>query len=150
MKLFLLFALFLLGIGFGQTLVGEGDRLIYEKDKVIYEGNVKLSRGEGTLTADRVILYLDENRKAKLAEAEGNVRYVEGKRRAFADKMVYDFQRDIITLIGRARVEEGPNFVEGDRIVYYRREDRAEAVGKRVRSFYVEEKNEKVRPDKKP
>lgn len=150
MRLFLLFILVLLSVCFGQPLVGEADKLTYEKDKVIYQGNVKLSRGDGTLTAERVIIYLDENRKAKLAEAEGNVRYVEGKRRAFADKMIYDFQKDIITLIGRARVEEGQNFVEGERIVYYRKEDRAEAVGKRVRTFYVEEKDEKVRPDKKP
>jgi lipopolysaccharide export system protein LptA len=42
-------------------------------------------------------------------------------------------------------VEEGPNFVEADEIVYYRKEERAIAISKnrKVRSFYVEEKEKK-------
>lgn len=128
-----------------QPIVGEADRLNYEKDRIIYTGNVRLSRGNAILKADRVVIYLDENKKAKHAEAEGNVRYEEGNRRAFADRMHYDFVRDIITLTGKARVEDGQNFVEAEEIVYYRKEDRAVAVSKksRVRTFYVEEKNEK-------
>ncbi|MEN3028134.1 MAG: lipopolysaccharide transport periplasmic protein LptA [Aquificaceae bacterium] len=135
-----------------QPLLGEADSLTYEKNRIIYTGNVRLTRGNALLTARKVVIHLDEKRKAKLAEAEGDVRYVEGNRRGFADKMVYDLKEEIITLRGNARVEEGPNFVEGDEIVYYRREDRAVATGKksRVRTFYVEEKDEKSRPDGKP
>lgn len=149
----MIFLLILLTFSFAlsQPLVGEADNLTYERDKVIYTGNVKITRGNAILTADRVTIYLDENRRAKLAEAEGRVNYREEKRRASASRMIYDFQKDIITLQGMARVEEGPNFVEADEIVYYRKEDRAVAVskGSRVRTFYLEEKDEKVGPDKK-
>ena len=148
----MLFLVLLSSFALAQPIVGEGDVLTYEKDKITYTGNVKLTRGNAILSADKVIIYLDENKKAKLIEAEGKVRYVENNRRAFADKMVYDFREDVITLIGKARVEEGQNFVEGDEIVYYRKEDRAIAIskGSRVRSFYVEEKDEKSRPNRKP
>ncbi|MCS7196026.1 MAG: lipopolysaccharide transport periplasmic protein LptA [Aquificaceae bacterium] len=135
-----------------QPLLGEADNLTYEKNRITYEGNVRLTRGNALLTARKVVIHLDENRKARLAEAEGHVRYVEGNRRGFADKMVYDLKEEIITLKGNARVEEGPNFVEGEEIIYYRKEDRAVAIGRksRVRTFYVEEKNEKGKPDGRP
>lgn len=137
---------------YAQPIVGEADSLIYEKNKVIYEGNVRLTRGDALLTANRVTIHLDENRKAKFAEAEGNAKYTEGNRRGFAEKMTYDFKEEVITLKGKARVEDGPNFVEGDEIVYYKKEDRVVVMGKKskVRSFYVEEKDEKNRPDKRP
>ncbi|MDW8096127.1 MAG: lipopolysaccharide transport periplasmic protein LptA [Aquificaceae bacterium] len=151
MKKLLIFAILPL-IVYAQPLVGEADNLTYEKNKVIYTGNVRLTRGNAVLTANRVVIHLDENRKPKLAEAEGNVRYVEGNRRSYANRMVYDFRDEVITLVGDAKVEEGPNFIEGDEIVYYRKEDRAVAVGRksRVRTFYVEEKNEKGRLGGKP
>lgn len=135
-----------------QPLVGEADNLTYEKDKIVYTGNVRLTRGNALVTAQKVTIHLDENKKAKIAEAEGNARYMEGKRRGFADRMIYDLREEIITFKGRARVEEGQNFVEAEEIVYYKKEDRAVAVGNksRVRTFYVEEKDEKSRPGGKP
>lgn len=135
-----------------QPIVGEADSLTYEKDKVIYSGNVRLTRGNALLTANKVIIHLDENKKARLIEAEGNPRYTEGNRRGFAERMFYDLKDEVITLRGKARVEEGQNFVEADEIVYYRKEDRAVAISKnsRVRTFYVEEKNEKSKSDRKP
>jgi len=152
MRKILFFLSLIASFAFSQPIAGEGDQLTYEKDRIIYTGNVKLTRGNALLTANKVIIYLDENRKARLMEAEGNVKYVEGNRRAFADRMIYDLREEVITLKGRARVEEGPNFVEAEEIVYYKKEDRAVAIskGSRVRTFYVEEKDEKGRPNRKP
>lgn len=146
--LLLLFPIFV----FAQPIVGEADSLTYERDKIIYTGNVRMTRGNALLTAQRVVIYLDEKKKAKLIEAEGNVKYVEGNRRGFADRMLYDVVDEVITLEGKARVEEGQNFVDADKIIYYRKEDKALAIGKgsRVRTFYVEEKDEKSRPNRKP
>ena len=146
MIILLIMWLFSVYVALSQPILGEADSLTYEKDKIVYTGNVKLTKGNGVLTADRVIIYLDENKKAKRAEAEGHVKYIEGSRRAFADKAEYDFQSDVIKLYGNAKVEDNKNFVEADEIVYYKREDRAIALskGKRVRTFYVEEKGEKV------
>lgn len=152
MKRIILFTVLILSLALAQPITGEGDTLTYEKGKIIYTGNVKLTKGNAVLTADKVIVYLDEGKKAKLIEAEGRVRYTEPNRKAFADKMTYDLREEVITLKGKARVEEGQNFVEADEIVYYKKEDRAVAVGKesRVRSFYVEEKDEKGRLNRKP
>ncbi|WP_448587968.1 lipopolysaccharide transport periplasmic protein LptA [Thermocrinis sp.] len=141
MKVFIILTLTLV-LAHSQPLLGEADSIIYEKNMIIYSGNVKITRGKETLTADKVIIHLDENRRASLAEAEGKVFYQEGKRTAKADRASYDFKKEVIRLIGNARVEEGPNFVEADEIIYYRAEDKAIAIskGKRVRTFYVEEK----------
>lgn len=111
MRKILFFLSLIASFAFSQPIAGEGDQLTYEKDRIIYTGNVKLTRGNALLTANKVIIYLDENRKARLMEAEGNVKYVEGNIRAFADRMIYDLREEVITLKGRARVEDGPNFV---------------------------------------
>jgi lipopolysaccharide export system protein LptA len=149
--IFLLLAgLLFFGLAISEPILGEADNLTYEKDKIIYTGNVKLTRGNGVLTANKVVIYLDDKRKPKKAEAEGNVKYVEGVRRAFADRAEYDFQTEVLKLFGNARVEDDKSFVEADEIVYYKKEDRAIAISKskRVRTFYVEEKSEKVRNSK--
>jgi lipopolysaccharide export system protein LptA len=141
----LFFLLMLFIFAYSQPISAESDRMVYEKNSIIYIGNVRVTKGNEVLTADKVIIYLDENRKANSAEAEGKVLYRDEKRTAKADKAFYDFKKDIVQLIGNARVEEGPNFVEADEIVYYRKEERAIAISKnrKVRSFYVEEKEKK-------
>jgi len=141
----LFFLLLVFIFAYSQPILAEADRMVYEKNSIIYIGNVRVIKGNEVLTADKVIIYLDENRKANSAEAEGKVLYRDEKRTAKADKAFYDFKKDIVQLIGNARVEEGPNFVEADEIIYYRKEERAIAVSKnkRIRSFYVEEKEKK-------
>jgi lipopolysaccharide export system protein LptA len=141
----LLFLLILFIFAYSQPILAEADRMVYERNSIIYIGNVKITKGNEVLTADKVIIYLDENKKANSAEAEGKVFYTDGKRIAKADKAFYDFKKDIVQLVGNAKVEEGPSFVEADEIVYYRKEERAIAISKskRVRSFYVEEKEKK-------
>ncbi|MCI4458647.1 MAG: lipopolysaccharide transport periplasmic protein LptA [Thermocrinis sp.] len=141
----LLVLLVLFIFAYSQPILAEADRMVYEKNSIIYIGNVKMTKGNELLTADKVIIYLDENKKANSAEAEGKVFYTDGKRIAKADKAFYDFKKDIVQLISNAKVEEGSNFVEADEIIYYRKEERAIAISKnkKVRSFYVEEKEKK-------
>ena len=141
----LLFLLMLFIFAYSQPILAEADKMVYEKNSIIYIGDVKITKGNEVLTADKVIIYLDENRKANFVEAEGKVLYRDEKRTAKADKAFYDFKKDIVQLVGNARIEEGPNFVEADEIIYYRKEERAIAISKskRVRSFYVEEKEKK-------
>ncbi|MGB9874274.1 MAG: LptA/OstA family protein, partial [Hydrogenobacter sp.] len=102
--IFLLLAgLLFFKLAISEPILGEADNLTYEKDKIIYTGNVKMTRGKGVLTANKVVIYLDDKRKPKKAEAEGNVKYVEGTRRAFADRAEYDFQTEVLKLFGNAR-----------------------------------------------
>jgi len=99
MRKILFFLSLIASFAFSQPIAGEGDQLTYEKDRIIYTGNVKLTRGNALLTANKVIIYLDENRKARLMEAEGNVKYVEGNIRAFADRMIYDLREEVSIII---------------------------------------------------
>ncbi len=143
--LFALFTLVYVSLG-QQSVLVEADQMEYEKDTIVYTGKVKAVHGAGVLTADKVIIYLGEDKKVKKLEAIGNVVYTENIKKARAERGEYDLNTKVLRLIGNARIEEGPNFVEADEIIYYGREKRALAVskGRRVRSFYVEEKNEKV------
>lgn len=151
MILFTLLLLMMMGVSFAQQgILVEANKMEYEKDSIVYTGNVKATRGQSLLKADKLIVYLDESKKANRIEAIGNVSYAEGIRKGKADRAQYDLKSEVLILIGNARVEEGPNFVEGDEITYYKKEDRAIAIGKnsKVRSFYIEEKDDKVRNNK--
>lgn len=146
-----LIILLLIVVSFSQqAILIEANKMEYEKNTITYTGNVKATRGQALLKADKLIIYLDDNKKANKIEAIGNVSYTEGARKGRSNKAQYDLKSETLILIGNARVEEGANFVEGDEIIYYKREDRAVAIGKnsRVRSFYVEEKDDKGRNNK--
>jgi lipopolysaccharide export system protein LptA len=69
----LLFLLILFIFTYSQPILAEADKMVYERNSITYIGNVKITKGNELLTADKVIIYLDENRKANSAEAEGKV-----------------------------------------------------------------------------
>ncbi len=142
-KLFLLLFL-LLSLIKAQPISGEANKLEFRKDRIIYIGNVRLSRGEAVLKADRVIIFLTEDGKPVKLVAEGNVYYEEGEKRAFSQYAEYDFKNEIIYLKGNARVEEGKNVLEADEIVYDRKNNtlRAEGEGKKVKTIYIEEEED--------
>ncbi len=147
-KTFLTALLIASAIAGSQPITGEADSLEFLKDKVIYSGNVRLTRGESVLKADKVIIFLDKEGNPTKIVAEGGVNYVEGNRRASAKSAEYDLSRDTIVLRGDARVEEDKNLLEAEEIVYDRKNQTLKAVGdnSRVRTIYVEEEdNEKVR-----
>ncbi|MCS7083839.1 MAG: lipopolysaccharide transport periplasmic protein LptA [Aquificaceae bacterium] len=144
--LFVFLAIF---VSFAQPIIIEADQLTYEKDKLIYNGNVKVSRADGVLKAQRLVIFLDEKKRAKSAEATGQPLYRDEKRQASADSIQYDFEKEILILKGNARLQEGESFIEAPQITYFRKEDRALAQG-RVRTIYVEESRDKVPADRKP
>lgn len=147
MRVFLI--LFTVLIGFSQPIVLEADQLTYEKDRLIYTGNVKVSRSDGVLKAQKLVIFLDEKKRAKSAEASGQPIYRDEKRQASADIIQYDFEKEVLILKGNARLQEGESFIQAPQIVYFRKEDRAIAQG-RVKTVYVEESRDKVPADRKP
>jgi len=148
--IFLLLSLILSLSVLGQPITGEAQKLEFMKDRIVYTGNVKLTRGNSILKADKVTILLDEKGKPVKLIAKGNVVYREPKRRATADYAEYDLRTETIVLRGRAKVEEEKNVLEAEEIVYDRRNQTLHAKGgkKRVRTIYIEEEeNEKVGPD---
>ena len=151
MKCRLLTALFFLcSIAFSQPITGEAKILEFKDNRVIYKGDVKLTRGDALLSADRVEIILDERGKPVKILAVGNVKYVEGNRKARADYAEYDLKADRIILEGSATVEEDKSVLSADRIVYDRKSQSLQALGGagKVKTLYVEEEDEKIGPDK--
>ncbi len=148
MLLTIISLLLFIGIVFPQSIKVEADKLIYEGNKMIYKGNAVLKKDKGVLKADTIIIYMDEEGKAEKVLAKGNAIYEEENRKATAEEITHDLSKNVIILKGRARVEEGRNYIEAEEIVYYIDTGRAiaEGHGSRVRTFYVEEReDEEVR-----
>ncbi|HIC97014.1 MAG TPA: lipopolysaccharide transport periplasmic protein LptA, partial [Aquificaceae bacterium] len=57
---YLIALLFLFAHLKAQPITGEAKKLEFEKDRIIYSGDVKLTRGESVLRADKVIILLNE------------------------------------------------------------------------------------------
>ncbi len=141
MRKFLLSFLIISLSAFSQAIVGESDSLEFKEGKIVYKGNVKLTKDGGVLSADKVEVFVDEKGKPKKLVATGNVRYIEGRRKAKADYGEYDLISEKLILKGNARVEDKGNLLEADIIVYNKRKNslEAKAVNKRVRTVYIEE-----------
>jgi lipopolysaccharide transport protein LptA len=133
--------MFLWATSFGQAIVGESDRLEFREGKIVYEGNVKLSKDEDILFADRVEVFVDDKGKPKKLIAEGKVRYMGGDREAYAEYAEYDLIKDVLILKGNAKLKDSKSLLEADLIIYDRTNNTLEAksVKRRVRTVYLEE-----------
>jgi len=138
---YLIALLFLFAYLKAQPITGEAKKLEFEKNRIIYSGDVKLTRGESVLRADKVIILLNEESKPIKLIATGNVLYTEPGRKATADYAEYDLGKELILLKGSARVEDERNLLEAEEIVYDRAKGtlRARSEKERVRTLYIEE-----------
>ncbi len=94
-----------------------------------FEGPVEVTRGPVTLrTPSLTVTYAGPDRVERV-EATGGVEVTRGERRARADHAVLDAATGEISLTGAPRLAEGPNVLEGTRIVLYLDHDRARCEG---------------------
>ncbi|MGQ9688576.1 MAG: LptA/OstA family protein [Desulfobaccales bacterium] len=113
-----------------------------EKHLITFSGQVKAEYGDSVLYADKLLVYYQSPKEARLArpegskgpgvsplgelggerldrlEARGNVRFVQGDRVAAAEQAVYHRQQDEIVLLGRPQVWRGENHLKGSRITF--------------------------------
>lgn len=88
-----------------------------------YTGNVVVTRGDLTLRADRIIIYTEERRPARM-EAEGNPVRAESPdinnepRIATSARMEYTFDDETLVLLNNARLQTSTEDARGDRITY--------------------------------
>jgi lipopolysaccharide export system protein LptA len=101
-----------------------------------FTGNVVARQGDMTIYADKLVVsYSEENGAISTAEVTGNVRIVQGNRRAQSAHGIYDAKLARITLDGNPRVFQGNDTVSGKQIIYYLDEERSEVTsgpGERV------------------
>lgn len=113
------------------------------KKVAVYEGNVVLSQGTFLLLADRIEVWQDEkgfsggNATGKPVrfrqKLEGKTDYAEG----YAERIEHDAVKEIMKLVGNARLKQGDDDLRGNTIVYHTRTEVYEASGAGVPSGRV-------------
>ncbi|HKL78172.1 MAG TPA: lipopolysaccharide transport periplasmic protein LptA [Gammaproteobacteria bacterium] len=109
-------------------LVVESDEMVIRdaEQQAVYSGAVKATKGEMVLRADRLVVnYTDAG--LQRAHAYGQpVTMDRGDRHGEAREAIYDANDRSLLLMGAARLEDGPNVLEGARIRYYLDQRRTE------------------------
>lgn len=125
--------------GPGEFLGGEGPIHItsqrleadYKGNLITFVGDVVAKQEEFVLYSDRLLLFLDKDGKEiEKILSQGNVRIVQGKRRATCQEAIYYHRERKLILQGNPVVREGDNWVKGWRITYYIDEQKSIAEGK--------------------
>ena len=103
----------------------------YKARVLTYRGEVVVTQADMTLHSDTLRVTLDPDKAERPREvvAEGKVRIDKGDRRATGGRAVFDDAARTVTLSEQARLQEGPNQVEGDRVVVYLDEQRSVVEG---------------------
>ena len=94
-----------------------------------FEGGVEVTRGPVVLRAPSLTVRYAGPDRVDTVEASGGVEVTRGERRARADTATLDARTGEIVLTGAPRLAEGPNVLEGTRIVLYLDDERARCEG---------------------
>jgi lipopolysaccharide export system protein LptA len=119
----------------------KSDRLITDNSRKMatFEGNVAARQGDLTIYSDKMVIsYADDEGGISNAEVFGNVRIIQGERRAQADHGVYDAKRATITLDGSPKVFQKSDTISGKTITYFLDQDKSEVTagsGSRVEAI---------------
>jgi len=82
-----------------------------------FKGGVHLIRGDFDLRCDRLLAYY-QNNELQRAEAFGRVRMQQGQKRGASKQAIYNKKDDILTLIGKASVEDKDGVIRGEKIIH--------------------------------
>lgn len=107
----------------------KSDELFTDNNRktAVFTGNVAARQGDLTIYADKLVVnYAEEGGAISTAEVTGNVRIIQGDRRAQAAHGVYDAKRARITLDGAPKVFQNDDVVSGTIITYFLDEGRSE------------------------
>lgn len=92
-----------------------------------FTGNVAARQGDITIYSDKMVInYADDQGGISTAEVSGNVRIIQGERRAQAGHAIYDAQKALITLDGNPKVFQNSDTISGKTITYYLDQDKSE------------------------
>ena len=109
---------------------------VRDKQKVAtFGGNVKLVQGDTTLTCKTLVVFYDQDAESgtmktatpvapgggkqsiRRLEAKGDVIVVQKDQKATGDNGVFDMKSNTVTLIGGVTISQGPQVIQGDRLV---------------------------------
>ena len=107
----------------------KSDQLLTDNNLKIatFTGSVAARQGDLTIYSDKMVIrYSDDEGGISSAELSGNVRIVQGERRAQAEHGVYDAKGSKIVLDGNPKVFQNSDTISGKVITYYLDQDRSE------------------------
>ncbi len=118
--------------------------VLQQERQSIFTGDVVAIQGEMTLSADQLIIHLQEDQdQVDHLEAIGRVRFLQQDRVATADRAVFQQEEEVLILTGNAVVTQGENTISGDEITLFIQENRTLIKGSennRVKAVIVPEK----------
>jgi len=100
-----------------------------------FKGGVHLIRGDFDLRCDRLLAYY-QNNELQRAKAFGRVRMQQGPKRGASQQATYNKKENILTLIGKASVEDKDGVIRGEKIIHNIKTKHTQVMqgkGKRVR-----------------
>jgi len=133
----------------------KSDQLITDNNLKIatFTGNVAARQGDITIYSDKMVIsYSDEQGGISTAEVFGNVRIIQGERRALADHGIYNAESATIVLDGNPKVFQKSDTISGRIITYYLDQDKSEVTsdsGSRVEAvIQIKGKERNDKPSK--
>lgn len=120
------------GAGSDQPIDIRADRLEASdaKKQMRFLGNVVAKQGDLTIYAQEITLYYsDESGDVDRVEALRDVRIVQGVKVATGQKGVFYNREAKIVLTGSPRVNQGDDFISGEKITVFINEERSEVSG---------------------
>jgi len=102
----------------GTVQIEAGKMTLYQKEgKVEFTHKVHLVRETMQLDCDHLIAYYSEHQLTR-ADADGHVVIIQDKVRGHAERATLDHVKSILTLSGKAVLEQDGNRIEGETIVH--------------------------------
>jgi lipopolysaccharide export system protein LptA len=103
----------------------------YHSRVLTYTGSVVVTQGDMKLESKSLTVALDDHADNRIKEvvADGQVRLSQGTRWATGGHAVFDQARNTVVLSDNAELHDGPNQVNGDRVVVYLDEERSVVEG---------------------
>lgn len=122
--------------------------VLQQQRQSIFTGDVVAKQGEMTLSAEKLIVFLQQDQdQIERLEAIGRVRVVQLDRIATAEKAVFYQLEERLVLSGNAEVTQGQNKISGDEITLYLKENRSlvqSTKNGRVKAVITPEKKQKI------
>jgi lipopolysaccharide export system protein LptA len=107
-----------------QSTVVTSDDLVMDMEKKVatFTGHVKVVDPKGTMTADKMIVYLsqqdDGGSGVRRIEATGGVVIAQEGSKAIGDEAIYNAAEQTVVLSGAAQVQTEQGIVTGETVIY--------------------------------
>ncbi|MCX6900469.1 MAG: LptA/OstA family protein [Verrucomicrobia bacterium] len=107
-----------------QSTVVTSDDLVMDMEKKVatFTGHVKVVDAQGTMTADKMIVYLtqqgDSESGVRRIEATGGVVIAQAGSKAIGDEAIYSAVDRTVVLSGAAQVQTDQGIVTGETVIY--------------------------------